>query len=206
MPDQKLDLVACPAAGGVGRDDLFVSTPSLQEASRNGIVYSNGNRVPRHLGIPTVTVPMGFMADIQMPVGITFAGAAYTDDRLLDYAFAYEQATQRREPAFLTPTLPSNQIDVCEPGSPSAGVPVYSVDIERGSRSWDVLVRVSAHDSPLSIWADGHILQPDADTPGLYRGAVSLARKRLTPEIMVVVKAGNSTAAVYFVPTPELVD
>ena len=72
MPDQKLDLVACPAAGGVGRDDLFVSTPSLQEASRNGIVYSNGNRVPRHLGIPTVTVPMGFMADIQMPVGITF--------------------------------------------------------------------------------------------------------------------------------------
>ena len=30
-------------------------------------------------GVPTVTVPMGTMADIGMPVGLTFAGRAWDD-------------------------------------------------------------------------------------------------------------------------------
>ena len=45
-------------------------------AWRNGVWVANGNLAIRHLGIPTVTVPMGTMADIGMPVGLTFAGAA----------------------------------------------------------------------------------------------------------------------------------
>ena len=46
----------------------------------------------RHLGIPTVTVPMGTMADIGMPVGLTFAGKAYDDARLLRLAGDFERA------------------------------------------------------------------------------------------------------------------
>ena len=52
---------------------------SADLAWRNGVWVANGNLAIRHLGIPTVTVPMGTMADIHMPVGLTFAGRAYCD-------------------------------------------------------------------------------------------------------------------------------
>lgn len=49
-----------------------------------------------------MTVPMGFMADIQMPVGHTFAGSACSDDRILDPAWAYERAALWSEaPSFV---------------------------------------------------------------------------------------------------------
>lgn len=206
MTEQRLDLVVFPAAGDVGRDDLFSRPESLEAASRNGVVYSNGNRVIRHLGIPTVTVPMGFMADIQMPVGLTFAGAAYSDDALLDYASAYEKATRRRQPAFLTPTLPSNQIE------PPAGlsipedaeVPAPTVSIEASGRSWQVEVRIDEVAASASqVWADGHILRPVQEQPGVYRGAVSLSRPRLTDELMIVTQTGRSSASLAFVPLPD---
>jgi amidase len=202
-----LDLVVFPAAGDVGRVDLFERPESLEAASRNGVVYSNGNRVIRHLGIPTVTVPMGFMADIQMPVGLTFAGAAYSDDALLDHASAYERATRRRQPAFLTPSLPSNQIEVGEGPWPEeeAGDAFASVEIEARGRSWEVQVRSRPGSGPRArVWADGHILRQVAGEPGLFRGRVSLSRKRLTGEMMIVVRAGRSSASFQLVPLPPL--
>lgn len=192
MAAEGLDLVAFPAAGDVGRDDLFSRPESLAHASQNGVVYSNGNRVLRHLGIPTVTVPMGFMADIQMPVGVTFAGAAYSDDRLLDIASAYEHATQRREPAFLTPTLPSNQIEPTS--SEDSHAPELDVAIERGERSWIVTVRSSVADA--QVWADGHMLRPVDGEPGVFRGRISLARRRLRDEVFVTA-IGDATHASY---------
>ena len=144
MQANDLDFVAFPSAGDVGRVDLFTRPESLEAASRNGVVYSNGNRVIRHLGIPTVTVPMGCMGDTQMPVGVTFAGPAYSDDRLLDYASAYEKMTHRRQPPFLTPTLPSNQIhpaDVDSSAEISQGggaAEPASISIDAVGRSWEV--------------------------------------------------------------------
>ncbi|RFA08987.1 amidase [Subtercola boreus] len=220
MLAERLDLVVFPAAGDVGRVDLFTRPESLEAASRNGVVYSNGNRVLRHLGIPTVTVPMGFMGDIQMPVGLTFAGAAYSDDRLLDYASAYERATLRRQPAFLTPTLPSNQVDVdvaaagvAADGSPGLGADASAamastlsiVSVEARGRSWEVEVRVGdgagpARASTTRVWADGHILRAVPGEPGLYRGRVSLSRARLADELMVLVQTGRSSASLVFAP------
>ena len=54
------------------------------------MLFSNGNYALRHLGIPLVTVAMGLMSDIGMPVGLTFAGSAYDDPALLAYAAAFE--------------------------------------------------------------------------------------------------------------------
>lgn len=208
MRDEGLDLVVFPAAGDVGRADLFDRVESLEAASRNGVVYSTGNRVIRHLGIPTVTVPMGCMADTQMPVGLTFAGAAYEDDRLIGWAHAYEQATRRRVPAFLTPSIPSSQIAVAagdETGEAPTDAAAHTTEIVRLDRSWWVTVRLAAA-APAGVrtevWADGHILRPVEGEPDVYAGAVSLARARLFDEVMVVVKVGHTAAAVGFAPLP----
>ncbi|WP_084125329.1 amidase [Demequina sp. NBRC 110054] len=192
LVDQALDFIVFPAAGDVGRDDLFTRPESLAHASQNGVVYSNGNRVIRHLGIPTVTVPMGFMGDTQMPVGLTFAGPAYSDDVLIDRAYAYEQATRRRLPAFLTPSLPS---DVIPGGASSMDDAVVStahtVQIERGEVFWEVTVRLE-DDAAAQVWADGHILAPVDGEPGAYAGRISLRRNRLFEEVMSIVKKGSS--------------
>ncbi|GAB3848352.1 amidase [Nesterenkonia populi] len=196
MRREGLDGVVFPAAGDVGRDDLFTRPESMDRASQNGVVYSNGNRVIRHLGIPTVTVPMGFMADIQMPVGLTFAGPAYSDDSLLTQALAYEKATRRRQKAFLTPSLPSNQVTAA---TQAHGVSVgYKVSIAPQGAFWEVTVRLSGAgtaEEPAQAWADGHILPPVPDEPGVFRGRVSRARKRIRPEVAVVVKTAAGAAS-----------
>jgi amidase len=105
MAAERLDAVVFPAVADIGRADSDVNPVSADEAWRNGTWVANGNLVPRHLGTPTVTVPMGLLADIRMPVGLTFAGAAYDDSALLRYAFAYEQATRLRTAPPRTPDL-----------------------------------------------------------------------------------------------------
>jgi amidase len=59
--------------------------------------------LPAVSGYPHVTVPAG---DIRgLPVGLSFFGKPYTEDKLLGFAFAYEQVTaHRRQPRFL-PTV-----------------------------------------------------------------------------------------------------
>ena len=101
----RLDAVVLPAVADVGPADADVNEASAALAWRNGTWVANGNLVWRHLGIPTVTVPMGTMADIGMPVGLTFAGKAYDDVRLLRLAGDFERATQRRTSPPRTPEL-----------------------------------------------------------------------------------------------------
>jgi len=105
MRANDLDAVAFPAVADVGAADMGTN-PAMAEAGwRNGVWVANGNLAIRHLGIPTVTVPMGLMDDIRMPVGITFAGAAYSDLDLLRIGVAYEAVSHRRVAPPLTPPL-----------------------------------------------------------------------------------------------------
>src|SRR5215207_2949494 len=103
-----LDAVVFPPVADVGPADMDVNEASADLGWRNGVWVANGNLVVRHLGIPTVTVPMGTMADIGMPVGLTFAGRAYDDIRLLQFAGDFERATQRRNAPPRTPELPDD--------------------------------------------------------------------------------------------------
>ncbi|HUB59826.1 MAG TPA: amidase [Puia sp.] len=51
-------------------------------------------------GYPHITVPMGTV--MELPVGISFVGGAYTEPQLLAIAYAYEQASKKRvAPAFV---------------------------------------------------------------------------------------------------------
>ncbi|GAA2829518.1 amidase [Kitasatospora sp. CM 4170] len=100
-----LDAVVFPAVADVGPADMDVREASADLGWRNGVWVANGNLVPRHLGIPTVTVPMGTMTDIGMPVGLTFAGRAYDDNALLALAAAFEATGSRRTEPSRTPRL-----------------------------------------------------------------------------------------------------
>lgn len=100
-----LDAVLFPTVADVGPADADVNETSADIAWSNGVWVANGNLAIRHLGVPTVTVPMGVMADIGMPVGLTFAGRAYDDSALLRFASAFEATGSKRMIPPRTPPL-----------------------------------------------------------------------------------------------------
>jgi amidase len=55
-------------------------------------------------GCPSVTVPCGYVSGL--PVGLSFFGPRWTEPRLIALAYAFEQATQVRQP----PALPASVI------------------------------------------------------------------------------------------------
>ncbi len=94
-----LDAVAFPALADIGPSDADVTPASADLAWRNGVWVANGNLAIRHLGIPTVTVPMGIMPDTGMPAGLTFAGKGWDDKALLQLGCAFEATgSYRRAP------------------------------------------------------------------------------------------------------------
>ena len=54
-------------------------------------------------GYPDITVPMGLVAGL--PVGVSFFGRAWSEPTLFKVAYAYEQATKRRQPPTFVTTL-----------------------------------------------------------------------------------------------------
>jgi len=110
LTSHKIDYVVFPAAGDIAHADADISTTSAEHAWKDGVKYSHGNRALRHVGIPSVTVPAGMLADSNMPMGLTFLGRAYEDIDLLKVAYAYEQRTKRRIPPPRTPPLASDII------------------------------------------------------------------------------------------------
>lgn len=102
MDSLGLDAVVFPAVADVGPADADVNPASFDRAWANGVWVANGNLAIRHLGIPTVTVPMGVMEDTGMPAGLTFAGRAWDDAALLQLATAFEATgTYRSAPSRL---------------------------------------------------------------------------------------------------------
>nr|BFD42344.1 amidase [Pseudomonas sp. FFPRI_1] len=104
-----LDAVLFPTVADVGPADADINPASADIAWSNGVWVANGNLAIRHLGVPTVTVPMGVMADIGMPVGLTFAGRAYDDSSLLRLASAFEATGSQRLIPPRTPALHRGQ-------------------------------------------------------------------------------------------------
>ncbi|PTT21077.1 amidase [Microbacterium sp. HMWF026] len=110
MDAEGFDAVVFPTQSDVGPADADVNPASADIAWRNGVWVCNGNLVPRHLGIPTVTVPMGTMDDTGMPVGLTIAGPAYSDTRLVRLAEAVVGLGARRTTPPRTPALPDEAL------------------------------------------------------------------------------------------------
>jgi amidase len=103
MTELGLDAVVMPTVADVAPADMDVNEASADLGWANGVWVANGNLAIRHLGIPTVTVPMGLMPDTEMPVGLTFAGRAHDDNSLLRFGSAFERIHPVRVAPPLTP-------------------------------------------------------------------------------------------------------
>lgn len=66
----------------------------------NGDHFGGSSSTPAAVaGYPSITVPAGDVSGL--PVGVSFFGAAWTEAKLIRFAYAFEQATKaRRAPTF----------------------------------------------------------------------------------------------------------
>lgn len=71
---------------------------ALEKYKLDAIVFpgDEGCQISAKAGYPTIAVPAGYMTDGE-PVGISFAGTAYSEPLLIQIAYAYEQMTGFRK-------------------------------------------------------------------------------------------------------------
>jgi amidase len=70
----------------------------------NGDHFTNSSSTPPAVaGYPHITVPAGYVRGL--PVGLSFIGTAWTEAKLITYAYAYEQATKLRKAPMYYPNL-----------------------------------------------------------------------------------------------------
>ncbi len=96
--------------------DAIVYPPSSR---RPGIIAESGGPggggapsatdIANLTGFPDLIVPAGFTGD-NLPVGISFFGAAFTEPRLLALGYSFEQATHARRRPVHTPARPGESI------------------------------------------------------------------------------------------------
>lgn len=92
MDKHNLDALVAPTGTAAWKTDLI-----------NGDHFMGGSSSLAAIsGYPNITVPMGFIDNL--PVGISFFGAAWTEPTLISIAYSYEQATKHRKKPLFLPT------------------------------------------------------------------------------------------------------
>jgi amidase len=94
MNQHRLDAIVAPTTGPAWLTDHIVGDRFDGGSSAGPAAIA---------GYPDITVPMGFVSGL--PVGISFFGRAWSEPVLLRVAYAYEQASKRRQPPRFVATL-----------------------------------------------------------------------------------------------------
>lgn len=91
MNKHDLDAIIAPTGGPAWKTDLV-----------NGDNFGISSSSPAAIaGYPAISLPMGTIADL--PVNITFYGKAWSEPKLIEMAYAFEQGTKhRKKPEFKT--------------------------------------------------------------------------------------------------------
>jgi amidase len=96
MTRLRLDAIVAPTGSPAWATDLV-----------NGDHFLGASSTPAAVaGYPSITVPAGFAYGL--PVGISFIGRAWSESRLIQLAYSYEQATRHRKP----PQFPATAVGV----------------------------------------------------------------------------------------------
>jgi Asp-tRNA(Asn)/Glu-tRNA(Gln) amidotransferase A subunit family amidase len=64
----------------------------------------NSQKIPPHTGFPGFNIPMGFTYR-KLPAGLQIVGDLFSEPRLIEIAYAYEQTTKHRKPPELFPFI-----------------------------------------------------------------------------------------------------
>ncbi len=93
MKEHQLDAIIAPTTSPAWTIDLV-----------NGDHYIGGSSgLAAMAGYPNITVPAGYVEEL--PVGISFYGAAWAEPKLIGIAYAFEQLTNSRKLPELKPTM-----------------------------------------------------------------------------------------------------
>jgi amidase len=97
----KVDAIVAPTNSPAARFDFVpkgsTGVTTLSRGARNMNSYA------AQAGYPLLSVPMGLVQGL--PVGLSFLGPAWSEDRLLAYGYAFEAATKARKAPTFIPSL-----------------------------------------------------------------------------------------------------
>jgi amidase len=99
---EKLDAIVYPTASR--RPSLIAEPPGVP-----GGAAVEASNLANLSGFPDLIVPAGFTSD-DLPVGLSFLAAAFSEPRLLALGYSFEQMTKTRRLPVHTPRLPGDSV------------------------------------------------------------------------------------------------
>jgi len=122
-PENGPDSAACAAETAYREQFRAAVLKTMDRLKLDAFVYPTWSNPPRLIGdlntpagdnsqvfspttgFPAINVPMGYTRGGTLPAGMTFYGRAWSEAKLIKYAYAYEQATRHRRAPVSTPPL-----------------------------------------------------------------------------------------------------
>ena len=107
---QQLDAIAYPTTSR--RPGLITATAGTGTSVGSALAASGlaASNIANLTGFPDLIVPAGFTGD-SLPVGLSFLGRAFSDQKLLSIGYSFEQATKARRRPVHTPALPGEAVE-----------------------------------------------------------------------------------------------